>query len=619
MADLTRDIGEINPNTYVRQGVQKPSALSLAAAVGDEAINLDAALAKARLKRDSDALRTVYEIGSPASIEVQEGALSAADQQQVDAVSNDLAKRKAAVEQGRMTYDTYRLQGERLLRLAISKRPGLASEFRQTAALHLGVDVVGSSVDILAAAERGMNKEDDDKGGPDTKRMRDQLDSVGIPAGLYSDDQVAAVYQENLPAIAQYVQQQARNSIVTTEASTIDAGNKINKPKATADFLAKASDYQLEIFTDVNRAYANIQTGQFGTEQIMAGIQAGRAKTQSYITNLRQAAAAGDVDADTAEKAIAGIQAYATQLEGVLTGEQNNDLLKKRIEGIKLYAQNIMLDQDNVPQMAAAVEIFTPEIMTQFVQPGGSFSKSAMLALANALNNTGDPTTNATNAGTSASGVIATVLDRGAAKTNPDAIPAMGVSLVNLGGSFLTMPAGEWKSDYVTGPRGFITVLNLQREGLAKSLPENQSVELATTVARVAGRNLRALAYSLGREHSDILKKVDIGVDINTGNMITPKKGLLLTAAESGVVDQYNRAFSGRNVITTISALGKMEANEAIAFLNQATTATPRVAPAAKPAAAPAPQGASPYPDGTELEGPDGKDYVVRNGVPVMK
>lgn len=608
MVDITRDIGDVNPNTYVRSGVVKPSPVSAAVDLAKTGIALDAELAKARLRRDSEALRTIYEIGSPASIATQEAAgdaLSEADQAQVNAVDAELTKKKAAVDQGRMTYNTYRLQGERLLRQAISKRPGLAAEFRQTAAFHLGTDVVGASVDILAAAESAMNKEGKEDNG-DVKRMRDQLDLVGIVNANMTDAQVLSVYGQNTEAISQVLQQQARASVIKTAVDTNQGQNALNRPQATVDFLNSSNDYKVKVYTATNQIYGAIASGALDDVGTMQEINAGRAQVQGYITNLRQAAAAGDVDPNVAEKEIAALEGFSTQLEAMLTGEQSNEILKNRIESLKLYAQHVMMGQENVPQMAAAISTFTPEIMTQFVQPGGAFSKTAMLALTNALNNTGDPVANAMNAGSSASAAISTVLDRGAAKSNPQSVPALAAALNNFAGNFLGMPGQAWKSDYITGPTGYLTVLHRQREGLKKALPQAEAAQLATNVAAVAVRNQRALAYGFGREpiYATVKDKVRLGIDPKSGNFIVPTAPL--TPAEAAVVDRYNRAFAGSNVIQTVATLGGTDNNAAVALLADMDRQGV-VAPAGRPAAPqrPKPQPAA-VPNGA-FEGLDGQ------------
>lgn len=606
MADITRDIGEVNPNTYVRSGVEGPSPLTALTEVAKTGVALDAELAKARLRRDSDALRTIYEIGSPASIATQEGAgdaLTESDQAQVGAVDAELAKKRAAVDQGRMTFNTYRLQGERLLRQAISKRPGLAQEFRATAAYHLGTDVVGASVDILAAAEKAMNEQGKEDNG-DVNRMRDQLELVQIVTAHMTDAQVRAVYIENMEAISQVVQHKARASIVKTAVDTQQGQQALNRPQATVDFLNSSNDYKVKVYTTTNQVYGALTSGALSPEATMQEIQAGRAQVQGYITNLRQAAAVGDVDPNVAEKEIAALEGFSTQLESMLTGTMSNDILKNRIESLKLYAQHVMMSQDNVPEMAAAISIFTPEIMTQFVQPGGAFHKAGMLSLTHALNNTGDPSANAMNAGSSASAAISAVLDKGAAKSSPQAIPGLSAVLLNSAGNFLGMPAADWKADYVTGHTGYLSVLHRQREGLRKALPEADSVTLASNVAAVAARNQIALAQGFGREpiYNTIKGKVALGLDPKSGNFIVPK--VPLTAAEAAVVDRYNRAFSGANAIQTIATLSGADTATAIRLLNDAVPAISQATSTQKPK--PKPQPAA-VPNGA-FEGLDGQE-----------
>lgn len=556
MADFNRDIGEVSPTNYVNPGVQKPSPLSLAAELGSQAINLDTELAKKKLREEAESLRTAYEVGSPAAIAVQESdapPLSEGDQKQVNAVGKELSTIQKAVDQGRMTFDSYRVRGERLLRLAISKRPGLATEFRQVAAQYLGTDVVGASVDVLANAERAMAKKEGKEDGPDFKRMRDHLDKVGVPSGLLTDEQVSVEYARNLDAVQQILRQQAENEVATTAASTQQAGQVLRRPTATATFVSEVQAAKLDVYRSFNTASAAIKTGQLTPDQLTTVINNGSAQLSGRISTLRQSMAQGDVDVAIAEKEIAGLEELGRQMTELASGKLGNDVLKNKIDGTLLYMQNAMLDNENVAVLAGATRVFGPEIMTTFVGPGGSFNKQAAIALGDTLTNTGTPITRASNAGSVASSVIASVLDRGGAKTNPQSVPAMGTTLINGGKAFVEVNPKDFRSDYLTGPNGYITVLHRQREGLAKALGLEQKQELAQSVALAASANRLALVSAFGKKFPSLVDKVVFQYNTATGDIIQPKG--TLTATEQSAIRQYNQAFAGKNVAQTIKAL----------------------------------------------------------------
>lgn len=572
MADFTRDVGDVSPNNYVRAGVQKPSALSLGAAIGEQAINLDAELAKKRLREDSEALRTQYEVGSPASIAVQdseEPPLSDADQKQVNSIGKELKTAQAAVDQGRMTFDSYRVRGERLLRLAISKRPGLANEFRSVAAQYLGTDVVGASVDVLANAERAMAKQDD-KGGPDYKRMRDQLDLVGVPSGLMTDDQVATAYHANMDAIYQSLRHKAENEVATTAASTQKAGQELRRPGATVSFTSEVMKAKLDVYKQFTSAAAAISTGKVTPDQITQIINNGNASLSGRVSALRTAMAQGDVDPNIAEKEIAGLEELNRQMTELASGKLGNDVLKNKLDGMLLYLQNGMMDNENVAVLAAATKTFGPEIMAPFVSPGGAFNKTAAIALGDTLNNTGSATTRAANAGTVASSLISSVLDRGGGKSNPEQVPAMGQTLINGANAFVEIAPKDFRSDQLTGPNGYITVLHRQREGLSKALGLEQKQELSQAIALAASANRLALVENFSRKYPSLRDKVIYQFNTATGDIIQPKG--TLTATEQSAVRQYNQAFAGKNVSQTIKALTEADDYTVSQMIGSGTT-----------------------------------------------
>lgn len=570
MADITREVGDVSPKNYIKPGVQRPSPLSLVAELGEQAVGLDVALAKDRLAKEAEDLRTRYMVGAPPAIAVQEGAaetapqLSPEDKQQVDAVGAELQKKSAAVAQGQITYNRYRLEGERLLRMAIAKRPGLAEEFRSVASQHLGVDVVGAAVEILADAERSMGKKDKE-GGPDYNRERDWLVKIGLVgiAGSGTDEQVHAAFLQNIDAVDELGVQEARKSIVQTAADTQDAGNLLRRPGATAAFVSQVKDAKLGIYKTMAGAYEVFKSGDPKFMSNLPGVLANaQAQISGTVSSLRAAMAQGDVNPEIGEKEIAGLEELSRQMSDLAGGKMQADTLNNYLTGSQLYRQYLLMDNDAVATMNAAIKIFSPEILNQFVQTGGAFNKTAVLALGETLNNSGRPLTRASNAGTTASSVISSVLDR-ADKSNPEAIPAMAQTLVNAGTSFVELPSKEFRSDYLTGPNGYITVLEFHKESLNKELTPEMKQELLGSVSLAALSNYYALAVNIGSKFPHLKDKLDFNLDPATGDMVRPKPGVTLSGAERTALRDYNAAFAGKTVLSLFQTLTGGDARQA--------------------------------------------------------
>lgn len=576
MADIRRDVADIQPTNYVNPGVKKASPLSLAAAVGSQAIDLDVQLAKERLANETEGLRTTYEVSSFAAADVQDQAeekakITPADQQQVNSLGNSMAANQSAVDQGVMSYDEYRVRGERMLRMAISKRPGLAQEFRAVAAQHLGVDVVGASVDVLASAERQMLQaaaaaKKDDKPTQDFKRARDQLDIIGVPNAHMTDEQVMVVYEQNRPAIVAMLQHEATKNVVTTEVGIQKGQQDLNRPKATADFVKSVMDSKLEFYKSFSQGWAAIKSGGMKPDDITTVINNGSVQLNGRISQLRMSMANGDVDKDIAEKEIQGLQEMGNMMTELASGKLDNTARQARIDSINLYMQNALMDNENVALMSAATKVFTPDIMLPFVQPGGAFNKVAMKALGDSLNNTGTPESKASYAGSTASALISTVLDRGGSRSNPEMVPQMVDTMVHSAAAFVEMDLTKYKADLMTGPQGYLTVLWNNRNSLSKSLSADDKEKLASAVAMANMQSYQALVVAFQNKYPMMKDKIRFDVDQTTGEFIHPTK--TLSPVEQAAVNKYNKLFDGKKLIDFISTMTGGDAAQADAFFS---------------------------------------------------
>lgn len=563
MAEFTRQTPDVSPNNYVRPGVQDNSMSTLITGVGGAALELDKQLAVERMGREADALRTEYLVGSPAAIAVQESAtdvppLTAADQKEVGAVKNELSTLEAARDQGRMSYETYKVRGERLLRMAIARRPGLGAELRQTAASFLGTDVVGASVDVLASAEQK-----DKEGGPDFKRMRDGLEAVGIPAGAFSDEQVLLAYTNNMDSIQQVVAAEAKNSVATTAASTMEAGQKLRTPAATVAFADAAAGKRIELLKQANQAAAAIASGLASPEQISQIITGGRVTVMNAISELNALRAQGDIDPAVADREISGLEGFGKMMEELASGDLDTKALERGIKGAVAYVQHMMLDNENILKTKAIVDTFGPEITAGFIGPQGQFNKDVVIAFGDMLANTGSARSRASSAGDIASNVIGTVLDRGGAQSDPAKIPAMADTLNKAAVAFVQLPPSEYKASFFTGASGYLTVLHRQRQGLEKSMPEESKNELAGSVAAASMAHYQVMASYVQKKMPSLAPKVKFSLDPVSGDFVKPTAGQKLTATEQAFIEQVNASFGGKMILETIGSLAGVDKNQA--------------------------------------------------------
>ena len=139
--DIRRPTGDISPTNYIRPGVENHAVADAITGITKGALSIDAAVQTEKLAAELDAARAGFIVGSPASQEAYELGDDEADvemDKQLQPLRNVLDKKKRAVEQGSITSDRFNLEADVILQQAISKRPGLAPEFRQLHAQYTG-------------------------------------------------------------------------------------------------------------------------------------------------------------------------------------------------------------------------------------------------------------------------------------------------------------------------------------------------------------------------------------------------------------------------------------------------------------------------------------------------
>ena len=97
--------------------------------------------------------------------QVVQGGLNEADSRTLKALEKDYDSLDILLEQGKQSWDMYRLRGSNLLRNAVMLRPDMGDELRSVAAKYLGVDVNNAYLEIWKEGQ--MRMENQTKGGKD--------------------------------------------------------------------------------------------------------------------------------------------------------------------------------------------------------------------------------------------------------------------------------------------------------------------------------------------------------------------------------------------------------------------------------------------------------------------
>lgn len=567
MADIRRDVGDVSPRTFIRQGVQDDSASTIAAGLAQAGIGIDVELAKDRLESELDSLRTTYEVSSPAAIAVQEGAppLSPADQQEITRLEKELKVGQAARDQGRLKFNSYRLRGERALRIAISKRPGLAQEFRALAAQTLGTDVVGASIDVLAAGEADLMKQAKAKAEEQEdaiKRMRQDLDTyAGVITGGLSDEQVVEQYQFHLDGMTQAKRAKIVSETSKNLAATQEAGQTLRRPDATLNFVDASAEAKADLYAQVGRVKFALESPTVPIQDKEAILLGSRASVQQKISELNALASRGDIEPAIAEREIASLKTLGEMLDQVATGQTGAEINETAVRGITAYAQHVLMSSsDEVPYLSASVRAFGPEIMSQYYGPTGQFNKVVPLAIGKAMAGTGNPTVTAASAADAVSSTMKAVFDPG--NPDPQKVQETADLYQKLAESFVVVPDSAFRQSQFNGPSGYAAKLYLHRETLAKALAPEQAAEVATSLAAATYNAQRVMTAALFQKYPSLRGKVSVAFHPDTGKLYSPLaetaagQPVSLSSFEEQAIAQWNQEFGGDRLITTIARIG---------------------------------------------------------------
>lgn len=583
MADIRRGTQDPNFTNFINPGVVDNSASVAAAGLADAAIQLDTGLAKEKLKKQIEDIRTERIVGAPSVVSAQDSILgpdttqggsdaapsSPHDDAAVANVSGKLAQLDAARQQGIMTDEWMKIRAERLVRQAIARRPGLASQFRDIAAQALGTDVVGSTVEVLAQADKAQAAaaaQQADALSNRVKEMRKQLFEVaGLPTEDWTDDQVIAEYHQRAPQIEQVMRTKAARGVADDLAATQKAGQELRRPQSTQDFVTKAYEIKSAIYKNIEPTMAYLRDPANSPQDKAQVLTATRAQLQVRVSELQAAAASGDVDQTVVGREIDSVTNLVSVLDKYVTGETANDLTEQDIRGIGATAQFSLLDASpDAKYFVAASKLFGPETMAQFFGPTGEFREAIPIAMAKAMSGVDTPSVTTSTAGEGVSALVQAVLDPSRAKRadHPEKVNSMVDYTVKTAQAFVAVPDSEFRIGQFSGPTGFVGKLNLHAKAITAALTVDQRVAVASNLADATYNAIRVMKAALFQKYPSLKGKVVDELDPDSGELFHPLvedaagKPVQLSAPEKAALQMFNTQFRGKQVLDTISVIG---------------------------------------------------------------
>ena len=595
MADIRRNVQDASPNNFVRQGVQDTSTSDILGALGQGAMRLDATLAQERLAQAADQLNAQYVVGSPAaSLQTEESAtdstpLSPEDNRALSDFQGVLNTNSRARDQGRMNFDSYQLRGERLLRIAIAKRPGLAQEFRQIAAQHLGTDVLGAEVQFLKnqeeaitkAAANAANQQDKDKWKlyDDRVALLKENGYAGYAAFNGPDDpQFQQYWEQVFPSLQKKVQSGSALKMAQQNVELTKTQKEANQDAQGALWSAQAEDLLATVPGTVENARIYLKSrGLEGDPQAIR-------ETLTTLTNglndkireLQVAGANGTVSPSIFDSYMTRLDGLRRSVENVLSGASDKDLLETYNTTLTAASRASLYNDQEYLRLRTLLSDLPDSVASQIT---AKMEKRTTLIVSDMLQDTGNPTEQARYAGSVVQQLVqAIVPDGSSTPPDPVALNKMGDSFTKAATAFLVQPESDFRADQftknpVSNAAGFLQNLQNQMGTLKRVLPDDRKQELASTIAAVAGHQTRLLAAKMYASAPSLRGKVQARYSDAGGQLFGLKPGVSpdsLSALERSVLRASNNSAQLGLIRQVISGLTGLSPDKVPAFIGSA-------------------------------------------------
>lgn len=566
MADIRRDVGDVNANTFIQQGVVDTSAAEALKGVGEAAMMVDTRLAERRLDKAQEMLRAQYVAGSPAAdvyadsgeeSDTDDVPLSPEEDRSLKDFERTLNTHVKAHEQGRMNYASYMLRAERLTRLAIARRPGLAQQFRAISGLHTDsfeVRHLAETEDALEKASAAAAKSAADERQKTFELQRKELLENGFAHAMNFQNMDSPGWKEYYESVFPAYQ---KKKLASTQLAMAEEAVKLtglqrdaNRDVQNARWTAQAENVLASVGPVVESI--RFKLTQAGQDKDPAAVRSiineATAALDQQIVELQVGGANGTVSPEVYSSTMDRLNKMRAQMAGVLNGSSDTELVQNwnTLAGA-LQKQALYSNSDYLRYSTVLNDL--PDGVAAQVQ--NAMGKTTLSIVADVLADTGNPTEQATHgAAVVRDWVIAALPDGSATPADPVAVGKMADSFVGVAASFLTQPETEFRAEYftanpVTHKAGFVKALSTHLPQLQKVLPQDKKQELAASVAAVTGHQTRLLAARLYTVAPSLRGKIVARYDDPSGNLFVLKPGTEMSSLnelERRQLTAHNRA-----------------------------------------------------------------------------
>lgn len=578
--DIRRTTGDVSPNNFINPGVVDTSLGEAVQKIGEIGMQLDSTLAQERFGEAIETLRSQYITGK--TPQEAASAPSVVDEEQPDPETdyvptsqdkksladfgNTLDAHMQAVEQGVRSQDMFRIAAERLYRTAISKRPGLAREFRAVAERFLGFDVVGASLQFeaeqdeeyiksLANAAKSKQEQEADL----IKRQREVWEKIYPQSAFVPNSQWAAYTASKMPEFIQVSQAAAAASLAKDEITMLDLSGKKSAEADERFYVAQMDAIGASYGSGIDKVMASasqpdangvrLVDSPQGMREVLTTL---RQQLLSDVARVDQAIAGRQVSGDTKARYRALIDQDLARMGDVLSLKDDAEFMDRANNMLKAVTERKLLSNEDARLIAVMDENYGDVIMDRFLKDNG---KTVALTLSQMLTDNMSPNQTTKVATRTMSQLIASVWPDGS-KTPPDPIAttraAQDISKV-LSSFYLQDDANFRPQDFTSweGREGILPMLTKRAPVIKKSLTPEEQGQIAAQIAAASGNSALRLVSLLQKKSPALVGKLDFASmwKADTPGLVKTKPGVAVTPAEQAVLNHFGKQFN-RAIIT---------------------------------------------------------------------
>lgn len=575
--DIRRNVGDVSPNNFIQPGVQDTSVADTVGKLGEIGMAVDSQVAQIKFGEAIESLRSQYMTGKtpqevasvvdePVTDPDADYVPTAEDNRALADFGKVLDQHSQAVSQGVRSQDMFRMSAERLYRIAISKRPGLAREFRGVAERFLGFDVVGASVAYEAKQDEAYIKSlaDASKSRGDAamelyKNERDEWAKIYPSAAGVSFEQWPAYKAANAEEFGKVSSALLSARLAEADVKMMDYQGKRSAEVDERYFISQAqlltSSFGAGIDQAMTAASQPDENGQrlidspAGMRQVAAGLADALQKERA---RLDAAVAGREISPDVRARYNAQLDAVQTKMASVLSLKDDAEFMERFNDIRKAEAVRAVMSNDELRMIQAVDSQFSDAFMDRYIR---LYGKSAAITAANAISGAMPPNSVAKTGRAVVSQMLGSVFPQGSS-TPPDPIAASKAmeSVSKILSSYYLQDDANFRPEHFTeweGRKGILPLLIERLPLIKKHISDEDKGQITAQIAAASGNSAIRLVSLLQKKSPGLVAKLDFASiwKPDTQGLIAPKPGAKLTAAEQQILSHFGKQFN-RDIIT---------------------------------------------------------------------